>query len=162
MYEIILRLGSNMGCREDYLNSALKRLSAISETTPVCSSLYESEPWGFDTETWFLNMAVKINSTLTPIDLLQDIMKIEKELGRVRNQSSEGYDSRVIDIDIIYYGSLQINTDFLIIPHPKMQQRRFVLMPVAEISPDFIHPQLNKTSIELLQECEDKSIVIVK
>lgn len=151
-----------MGCREDYLNSALKRLSAISETTPVCSSLYESEPWGFNTETWFLNMAVKINSTLPPIDLLHDIMKIEKELGRVRKEGSGGYDSRVIDIDIIYYGSLQINTDFLIIPHPKMQQRRFVLMPVAEISPDFIHPQLNKTSIELLQECEDKSIVIVK
>lgn len=160
MEEIILLLGSNKGNRIGYLSEAVQKISGLSKTPILTSSLYESEPWGFETETWFLNMAVQLTSDLTPQDLIKELLNIEFELGRVRKPDSNSYESREIDIDIIFYGSRVIDTTELSIPHPRMHLRRFVLTPVCEICPGFIHPLLSKRVEDLLELCEDKSVVV--
>ncbi|MDD3272621.1 MAG: 2-amino-4-hydroxy-6-hydroxymethyldihydropteridine diphosphokinase [Bacteroidales bacterium] len=160
MEEIILLLGSNKGNRIGYLSQAVQKISALSITPVLTSSLYESEPWGFETETWFLNMSVLITSDLTPQELIRVVLNIERELGRVRQPDSNGYESREIDIDIIFYGSRIIETPQLVIPHPKMHLRRFVLTPVSEIYPGFIHPLLSDRVEDILERCDDKSVVV--
>lgn len=160
MEEIILLLGSNKGNRINFLREAVKRLSSISKSPVLTSSVYESEPWGFDADTWFLNMAVRITSDKTPRELIREVANIEEEFGRVRNPDSNGYESREIDIDIIFYGSRVINTRELVIPHPRMHLRRFVLAPVCEIRPGFIHPLFNKRVDDILELCEDNSVVV--
>lgn len=160
MEEIILLLGSNKGNRISYLSQAVQKISALSKTPIETSSLYESEPWGFETETWFLNMAVLITSDMTPQELIKEVLNIERELGRIRQSGSNGYESREIDIDIIFYGSRLIDTSELSVPHPRMHLRRFVLTPVCEICHDFIHPLLSKRVEDLLELCEDKSVVV--
>lgn len=160
MEEIILLLGSNKGNRLTYLSEAVQKISLLSKSPVVTSSIYESEPWGFETEIWFLNMAVLLSSDIIPEELLKEVLNIERELGRVRNPDSNCYESREIDIDIIFYGSRVIDTNELSTPHPRMHLRKFVLAPVCEIRPDFIHPLLLKRVDDLLELCEDKSVVI--
>ena len=120
MEEIILLLGSNKGDRLSYLSQAVQKISSISKSPIVTSSIYESEPWGFETEIWFLNIAVLLSSDKRPEELIKEVLDIERELGRVRNPDSNGYESREIDIDIIFYGSRVIDTGELSAPHPRM------------------------------------------
>ena len=160
MEEIILLLGSNKGNRLTYLSEAVQKISLLSKSPVVTSSIYESEPWGFETEIWFLNMAVLLSSDILPEELLKEVLIIERELGRVRNPDSNGYESREIDIDIIFYGSRVIDTAELSAPHPRMHLRKFVLTPVCEICPDFIHPLLEERVADILELCEDNSVVV--
>jgi len=155
-----LLLGSNQGERAAILQKARERLQQLSVAPIGVSSLYESEPWGFEAETWFINQAVKIDTDLKPHDLLMKILEIEKSLGRVRENGGEriaGYSSRTIDIDILFYEDIVNDTVDLQLPHPRMHLRRFVLLPLSEIAPGLIHPVLNVSIKKLLEECKDKS-----
>lgn len=152
-------LGSNMGDREVVLDNAIKEIEKRCGRIVNKSSLYESEPWGFDTDLYFLNQAIAVETELEPHDLLKELLTIEAELGRRRNENHTGYESRPIDLDIIYIDDMINDDDDLILPHPRMHLRRFVLVPLSEISPDFVHPILRESNSTLLDRCEDQSEV---
>jgi len=154
----LLLMGSNLGDRKLLLEQAVESISALSFGPVVRSNLYESEPWGFDSNDWFLNLAVSISSELEPPQMLAALLKIEKSMGRLRNDLP-GYASRSIDIDILLAGTQIINTDVLQIPHPRMHQRKFVLLPAAEIAGAWVHPIFGATLNELLERCQDESKV---
>ncbi|PWK26299.1 2-amino-4-hydroxy-6-hydroxymethyldihydropteridine diphosphokinase [Arcicella aurantiaca] len=147
---VYLLLGSNLGNREEILNQAI---TAIQENVGVIisqSKYYETPAWGKTDQPDFLNIALEIATNLMPLVVLEKTQAIEQQLGRVR---IEKWGARLIDIDIIFYGQEIINiSEHLNIPHPLMQERLFVLEPIAEIAPDFIHPVLKKSVSELLEE----------
>ena len=157
MTGIYLLLGSNLGDRELYLTVAKKQLVQSIGAIQTMSSLYQTEAWGMDQAPAFLNQVLLINSDQQPQKILQESLKIESGLGRIRQQS---YVDRTIDIDILYYGDLVLNEPDLVIPHPRISQRRFVLTPLTEIAPEFVHPVLKKTNSQLLEQCQDFSTVI--
>ena len=142
MKTAFLSLGSNLGDREALLNQALERLQAAGVRTVRRSSIHETEPQDFRDQPWFLNMAVEVETDLTPRELLASIQKIEAELGRQRTIPKG---PRTIDIDILFYANLIIGTPELEIPHPRLTERRFVLDPLSEIAPDLRHPVTGKT-----------------
>ncbi|MBI4647917.1 MAG: 2-amino-4-hydroxy-6-hydroxymethyldihydropteridine diphosphokinase [Bacteroidia bacterium] len=149
-----LLLGSNLEPRHEWLKEALFAIERQIGDIWRKSSVFESEPWGFSSENYFLNQALYVNTSLSAEQLIDEILKIEDNLGRKRTKQC--YTGRNIDIDIIFYNENIINSEKLTIPHPYMHQRRFALEPVAEIAPLFIHPVLKKTMLQLLDECEDK------
>jgi len=154
---IVILLGSNIGDRELALEEAKSMIDNRIGKLLVSSSLFESEPWGFKHKNYFLNQAIVIDTSIPPPDLLQELLIIEKMLGRKREKS--GYSARIIDLDILFYNNLIISEDFLKLPHPRLHERRFTLLPLNEILPDYIHPLLGKPISSLLNECEDTSIV---
>lgn len=122
------------------------------------SSLYESEPWGFHADKCFLNQVVKAETDMQPAEILDEILFIEKKLGRIRN-NSETYQSRTIDIDILFYNDQIIAEKDLIIPHPRIQERMFTLLPLSELDQSFVHPASRKTISQLIRECHDPGSV---
>lgn len=148
-----LLTGGNMGERKKNLEKARELISLHCGKILNVSSIYETEPWGNEDQPAFLNQALEIQTSLTAKQLIQKILQIEKMLGRIRN---EKYGPRIIDIDILLFNNEEHNTSSLKIPHPEMQNRRFALMPLAEIAANIIHPVLEKTIVELLKECPDK------
>ncbi len=155
---VLLGLGSNMGDRLSYLSYALNQLNTEVGRVTAKSSVWETEPWGFEAEEQFLNMAVELATTMDPFTLLGVIKSMEARLGRTRIKGP-GYRSRVIDIDILLWGDKVISGPGLQIPHPRIAERRFVLVPLCEIAPYNIHPVRGRSLIELLGECDDKSEV---
>jgi 2-amino-4-hydroxy-6-hydroxymethyldihydropteridine diphosphokinase len=143
-----LSLGSNIGNRERHLGDAIARLQALGRVAAV-SSLYETEPVEFTDQPWFLNCVVLLETNATPAQLLANLLAIEQKMGRVRTEKKG---PRTIDIDILLLGDTIVDCPELIIPHPAMQQRRFVLEPLAEIAPEVWHPSLQKTIRRLLEE----------
>lgn len=143
-----LLLGGNMGDRADFINKAIDLISERIGEVRTRSKFYESEAWGFECNDKFLNMAIIVNTVLSPFQLLSSIKEIEKELGRVKLKYGE-YESRVIDIDIIFYDDVVLVSDELTIPHRLMHERQFVLEPMKEVLPDYIHPILNRKVSEL-------------
>ena len=152
---VFVLLGSNLGDREHLVNQACNMIGERCGEIVAKSRLYESEPWGFKSEHWFLNLVVEINTSLSPDDLMKSLLAIEKELGRDRSIPHEGYVSRPMDLDILYYGNKVIDTQLVTAPHPRLQQRRFTLLPLCDIAPDFVHPVLKMTNRELLEKCDD-------
>ena len=152
---VFVLLGSNLGDRELLVNQACKMIGERCGTIVAKSRLYESEPWGFKSEHWFLNQVVKLETSLSPDALMQKLLEIEKELGRDRSVPHEGYVSRPMDLDILYFGNEIIDTQMVIAPHPRLHQRRFTLLPLCDIAPEFVHPVMKKTNLQLLDECQD-------
>ena len=157
MKKVFLGIGTNLNNRESNLKEAVAMIEKHIGKVVASSSVYETEPWGFQTEEEFLNMVVKVETNLNPYGLIGRILMIESMLGRIRSEKQ--YTSRVIDIDILFYDDLVINEANLKIPHPLMHKRQFVLVPLCEIEPEIIHPVLKKSVSLLLESCEDKSRV---
>jgi 2-amino-4-hydroxy-6-hydroxymethyldihydropteridine diphosphokinase len=153
MNEIFLLTGGNLGDRLEYLQKAYKLIESKVGTVLEKSSIYETAPWGYSEQQAFLNQVLCITTTLQPMELLQQLLCIELEMGR---QRLEKMGPRVIDIDILFYGNQIISTPDLMVPHPRISERRFVLTPLGEIAPGFIHPVLKKTINELLEICSDQ------
>lgn len=153
--EITVIFGSNTGQKKQLIEEAICRLARIAGPISKASSYYETEPWGFTCEESFLNRVVVFNSRLEPENFLTEALEIEKQLGRVRHPGQR-YESRTIDIDILFCGSLLIDTPELMIPHPRLAERNFVLTPLNEIMPDFEHPLLHRKISALLLQSPDK------
>ena len=123
------------------------------------SAPYESEPWGFNAEEWFLNRVIVLETSLEPEALLRELLQIEQDLGRERHPDIEGYTSRTVDLDILYYGDRIILTDTLTVPHPRLHRRCFALLPICEVAPNLMHPVFGLTQSELLARCPDMLLV---
>jgi 2-amino-4-hydroxy-6-hydroxymethyldihydropteridine diphosphokinase len=156
METAFLLLGGNIGDREKVIYNAISLIKINVGTVEQVSSLYETEPWGMLNAKSFLNIAVKLTTKLAAFELLDAVLKIEEQLGRKRNAGAIEYESRPIDIDIMFYGSSVIQTTQLTIPHPRIQSRKFVLVPLCEIAAEFIHPVFQKPILTILNECQDK------
>ena len=154
---IILSIGTNIGDRERNIENAVKALGEIGKVTAI-SPIYTSEPWGFESENGFYNIALTMESELLPLDLLQETQRIEKELGRTAKTTTT-YTDRIIDIDLIDYDNQIIDTPTLTLPHKLMHQRNFVLYPLADIAPKWQHPTLKLSALELKKTSEDTSTV---
>lgn len=156
---VFLGIGTNLGSRERNLSEALAMISENIGKIVKSSSVYESEPWGFKSDDKFLNMVVKVETPLSASGLLGRILMDEVLLGRIR--AGKQYSSRKIDVDILFYDDLILDEESLRIPHPRLHERKFVLIPLCEIAPEFVHPVLKKSVTELLEMCEDKSKVFL-
>jgi 2-amino-4-hydroxy-6-hydroxymethyldihydropteridine diphosphokinase len=156
MNGIYLSLGSNIGARAGNIARALAELPEHGVRVVGRSSLYETEPVEFLTQGWFLNCVVEVETDLAPVELMRALLDIERAMGRER-AAPKG--PRIIDVDILLYGSRVVREADLEIPHPRMAERRFVLVPFAEIAPGGVHPVLKKTVAELLAETADRSEV---
>ena len=155
---VYLSLGSNLGEREANLRQAVHELRKLGEITAV-SSFYETEPVEFTAQPWFLNIVVELETELMPRQLLSAVLKIERDMGRKRVQPKG---PRLIDIDIVLFGNTAMNDAKLTIPHPAMHERKFVLMPLAEIAPEAKHPLFKRSVQELLEALPKNSPAVRK
>lgn len=147
MVEAFIGIGSNLGDRKENVRKAIHMLQESARVLAV-SSMYESEPLYYENQGWFINCVAKIETGLSPRGLLRRLKGIERSLGRKKGVR---YGPRVIDLDILFYGDRILAEDDLAIPHPRIQERRFVLAPLAEIEPNLLHPALRRTASQLLE-----------
>lgn len=152
-----LSLGSNIENRVTHINKAIKLLEENCGTILSESKWYETTPLGFDADTNFINLCIALKTSLSPFQLLNEIDEIEKAMGRIRN--GNGYTSRPIDIDIIFYDHRVFSTKYLTVPHPLFKERNFVLIPLNDIAKSFVDPQSLKSVEVLLHLCADDSEV---
>lgn len=145
-----------MGRRRDFLAKAKKRIGLAAGTIAEQSSVYETAAWGNTNQQAFLNEVILVQTKLSPEELMQTLLNIEQQLGRIRTQK---FGPRTIDLDILFYDSLVLKTKLVTIPHPAIQDRRFVLVPLAELSPRKLHPVYRQTIASLLKNCADNLAV---
>ena len=150
MARVFLGLGTNLGNKEENIGNAIQYIEELVGNVVSQSALYHTEPWGFESTNTFINAAVAVETSLTVRDVLDATKKIERLMGRTYKSVDRQYKDRIIDIDILFYNDLIINDEDLIIPHPLMQERLFVLQPLSEIAPDYVHPVFHKTIQELM------------
>ena len=155
-HQVILSLGSNQGNRLTNIELCLELIHQEIGTIIKVSNLYETPSWGFESEA-FYNCALVLHTSKTPEQILEQVLAVEKKLGRIRNENA-GYQSRIIDVDLIAFNSEIINLEHLQIPHPLMQNRKFVLLPFRDLNLDWEHPVLKKTIPELIQVTPDNSV----
>jgi 2-amino-4-hydroxy-6-hydroxymethyldihydropteridine diphosphokinase len=149
-----LSIGSNLGDRAKNLGTAIVLLAP--KIQPVLqSSIYQTEPWGYSDQPSFLNQVIKVETTLEPLDLLIYLKEIESQMGR---QETFRFGPRLIDLDILFYDELILDTPKLTIPHPRLYERAFILIPLAEIAPDLNHPVLGQTIQQLKTTVESNSV----
>ncbi len=156
MQTVYLLLGSNLGDRKTYLKEALRQLQESVGRIIRTSSVYETQSWGITNQPDYLNQVVELETLFLPDEILEKTQKIEEILHRERTKK---WDSRTIDVDVLFYGTEIIDLPQLIIPHPQIQYRLFTLVPLNELIPDFVHPILNKTIQQLQQEVKDSLLV---
>ena len=156
MINVFLLLGSNLGTRELFLQQAVQLIEQNIAPVTKASGIYETQSWGKTDEPDYLNQVVQLKTELPAQILLERILNIEIMLGRKRDVK---WGSRIIDIDILFYGDEIINEPGLIVPHPELHNRRFTLEPLEELAPDFIHPVLKKSVLKLKNELKDSLIV---
>lgn len=160
MHKAFLGIGSNLGYRQFNLINCCAEIQKKVGTIVKSSPVYESSAWGYQSSNRFLNQVIEINTKLNPQKLLKTILEIEKIIGRERKQKTLNYIDRPIDIDLLFYDNEIFNTANLSCPHPLLHKRKFVLQPLNDLAPDFLHPLLNKTVRELLKKCSDKGELI--
>lgn len=153
MNHVYLLIGGNIGDRIFHLQKAREEIVTHIGQISSVSSIYQTAPWGNNDQPDFLNQVLLVNTNLDPFQLLNQTLSIEKQMGRVRDGLNK---PRIIDIDILYYNEEKIETAELIIPHPRIHVRRFVLIPMNEINPSYIDPFHQKTIADLLSECKDE------
>lgn len=156
MEKVFLELGGNQGDRWQLLADAKKLICDRVGVIVGESSVYETPPWGFESTDFFLNQVIQLLTNLEPEALIQEVQAIESSLGRIRG--AQQYASRSMDIDLLFYGHQVLQTEKLQVPHPRMQFRKFVLIPMCELAPDFLHPVLKKNMTELLAICTDDAL----
>ena len=158
MIEVYLGLGCNLGNRRDSIEAAFRELEQLGSDFRS-SSIFESEPWGYEDEKLYLNAACAMKTQLSPHELHRETLKIERAMGREtdKRKSGEPYRARRMDVDILFYGDLILSDDGLEIPHPRLHLRKFVLTPLLELNPELNHPVLKKTVRELYRKVEDES-----
>ena len=139
------------------LRLAIQLIKAQAGILVKASDVYQTDPWGIEDQAVFLNQVIEIQSAKTPLEILEIILGIEQQMGRKRLQK---WGTRLIDIDLLFYGDEQIKEPQLIVPHPFLQERNFVLVPMAEIAPDFLHPTLKKSMAKLLENTSDPLKVV--
>lgn len=152
MNTVYLLTGGNLGDKATTLQKAIKLIAEQVGKIEKISSIYETKAWGVKNQPDFYNQVIQLETKLAPLAVLMAIQSIEIQLGRTERQK---WHSRIIDIDILYYGDQFIGTDVLRVPHSQMHNRNFTLHPLNEIAPDFVHPVLKKTTKQLLEECKD-------
>lgn len=152
LHDIYLGLGSNLGDREKNIDQAVALIESHVGDLISLSSLYTTAPVGFDSTHLFLNAVCRVSSTLSVDELLIMTQKIEKELGRSSKSTNQTYSDRLIDIDLLLFDDQIIDLPHLVIPHPRLHERLFVLDPLAEIAPDKVHPLLK----QMMKELKDK------
>ena len=152
MNTVFLQLGSNMGDRDAYLKNVNKLITEEIGAIQKKSKIYESVPWGVENQNNYLNQVLEIKSEFLAEEVLEKVLQIEDEIGRIRN---EKWGERIIDIDILLFNDLIVEKEGICIPHIHLHNRKFVLIPLNEIAPSFTHPKYNKTIGELLSECKD-------
>ena len=155
MSKVYLSIGSNKGNRSVLINKAIDEIDKKVGIIISRSSIYQSKSWGFDSND-FYNLCLLIDTDIMPKSLLINLKKIEKSMGREDIDGS--YSDRFIDIDILFYDNIITDSEDLKIPHPKIEIRKFVLVPMLEIADDYVHPILNKTIKELYNDCSDQDI----
>lgn len=157
MHHIFLGMGGNIGNKQqNFENAKIYIRKEIGEIIAQ-SSVYETPPWGFLADEDFWNQVLQVKTELEPDELIERIREIENQFGRDRDAGY--YVSREMDIDVLYYDDLSLTTDMLIVPHPKIAQRLFVLVPLNEIAPNFRHPVLKITNRQMLENCKDESSI---
>lgn len=145
-------IGSNMGDRLGYIQQSVTMLSSFDGIDVLeTSGFYETEPYGFKEQNWFVNAIIKIKTTLLPIDLLHACQSVEEKLGRVRGKK---WGPRTIDLDILFYDNLVVSSDILTIPHPGMKDRAYCIVPMLELDENFVHPVLKKTMLQIHSDLE--------
>jgi 2-amino-4-hydroxy-6-hydroxymethyldihydropteridine diphosphokinase len=159
MSTVILLLGGNRGDTEKILKQTIDKIDKNVGEVQRCSSVYKSPPWGFEDSQWFLNQVVVVETAFNAHEMLKNTQAIEKEMGR-KKKTTTHYEGRPLDLDILFFDKAIISLPDLVIPHPRLHPRRFTLVPLAEIIPEWIHPQQNKSIRSLLEECSDKNDVI--
>lgn len=152
MSKVYFSIGSNKGNRSQLINEAIDKIDIYIGRVELKSSIYETQSWGFKSNN-FYNVCLLIESSLSVESIFNKILKIEKDMGRLK--SGNKYSDRCIDIDILFVEDIIVNSKNLIIPHPRLHLRKFVLTPMLDIAPDLIHPILNKSIKQLELECDD-------
>lgn len=158
LHTLVLLLGSNLGDRSSLLIQAIEKIIVQLGSISKASSLYETKSWGLEDQPDFLNQVLICHTAKSAVEALHHCLSIEKELGRDRKVK---WGSRSIDIDILYFDDEIVATETLKIPHPFLHQRRFTLVPLVEVMPDFVHPVLNFSNKELLEKCGDELEVFI-
>jgi 2-amino-4-hydroxy-6-hydroxymethyldihydropteridine diphosphokinase len=156
-HRVWIGLGSNLGDRSSNLAAAQRSIVLQDCRLISVSSIYESAPWGYESGNMFYNQCLVLETDLSPEAMLRMLQKIESEMGRV--QSTGGYADRIIDLDLLFFDDLVMHTDDLVLPHPKLEERMFVLRPLAEIAPQKIHPVTGLTVSELFEKLPGKESV---
>lgn len=156
MNRVYLLLGSNIGNSRAWIGKAKNLIGRMIGPVLRESALYQTAAWGETRQADFLNQVIVIESELPPAELMENLLRIEAKMGRIRTKKNA---PRIIDIDILFYGKAVIHEKKLQVPHPRIQLRRFVLIPMNELSPLFVHPVLKKTIHQLLRVCPDKGAV---
>lgn len=155
---VFFLLGSNINPRLGYIGKSAELIEEYIGKILCQSDLYESEPWGFEADTNFLNQVIEVHTVFSADEVHNKAQQIERQMGRKKG-SGEGYSSRNIDIDLLYFNDEVIHTENLVIPHPRLHERKFTLMPMVEIAPEFIHPVFKVSQRELLSRCSDQGSV---